>query len=102
MTKRAIAKKLSPPKADNNGKQTFTIKAPGAHSVLLVGDFTQWQQNPISMHNGIPGGWHAEVELAPGPHQYRFLVDGEWVDDPECTVRVPNPFGSQDCVCQVG
>ena len=102
MSKRARTTKLSPPKADNNGKRTFTIKAPSAHSVQLVGDFTQWQQSPISMHNGTPGGWHAEVELAPGPHQYRFLVDGEWVDDPECTVRVPNPFGSQDCVCKVG
>jgi hypothetical protein len=28
-------------------KQTFSINAPTALSVLLVGDFTRWQQNPI-------------------------------------------------------
>ena len=95
-------RKPSPPKADTHRQQTFTIKAPDAHSVLLVGDFTQWQQSPIAMHNGTPDGWHAEVELAPGSHHYRFLVDGQWVDDPDCAVRVPNPYGSHDCVCQVG
>ena len=100
--KKLMAKKTNTKNGAKGRMQTFSFQAPAAMSVQLVGDFTQWQQNPISMHNGIPGGWHAEVELAPGPHQYRFLVDGEWVDDPECTVRVPNPFGSQDCVCQVG
>jgi hypothetical protein len=23
-------------------------------------------------------------------------VDGEWRDDPECALRAPNPFGSED------
>jgi hypothetical protein len=29
-------------------------------------------------------------------------VDGQWCEDPECTVRVPNPFGGFDMVRQVG
>ena len=94
--------KASPPKAANHHTQTFNLKVLGAHSVSLVGDFTQWQEKPIAMHNGTADGWHAQVELPPGLHHYRFLVDGKWVDDPECAVRVPNPYGSQDCVCQVG
>jgi hypothetical protein len=28
-------------------------------------------------------------------------VDGEWRDDPNCTERVPNPFGSENCVLHV-
>jgi hypothetical protein len=40
------------------------------------------------------------VELEPGPHNYRFLVDGQWRDYPECTLQVPNPFGGQDSVRQ--
>jgi len=39
--------------------------------------------------------------LAPGEHYYHFLVDGEWRDDPECSVRMPNPFGSQNSVAVV-
>jgi len=85
-----------------NGKaQTFSFAAPDARSVQLVGDFTHWQQQPINLRKGADGIWRATVELAPGDHHYRFLVDGEWHDDPECALHVPNPFGSQDAVRQV-
>ena len=66
-------------------------------SVLLVGDFTHWQQSPIPMRK--KGGiWQTTVPLEPGAHHYRFLVDGEWRDDPECIVRLLNPFGSENSV----
>ncbi len=82
----------------SSAKQSFHFTAPDATSVLLVGDFTQWQQHPVSMRRDKHGLWTASVELPPGRHTYRFLVDGEWRDDPECTLRVPNPFGGQDMI----
>ena len=85
----------------NHNRQTFSLKAPGARRVMLLGDFTQWERSPIEMRRGSAGLWQTEVELARGPHQYRFLVDGQWQDDPECPQRVPNGLGSQNCVCQV-
>ena len=39
--------------------------------------------------------------LKPGTYRYRFLVDGEWRDDPECELRVANPFGTQDALLLV-
>jgi 1,4-alpha-glucan branching enzyme len=83
-------------------KQTFRISAPTAMSVLLVGDFTHWQKHGIPMQKGKDGIWVATVELSPGKHGYRFIVDGDWQDDPECTFRVSNPYGSQNMVRQVG
>ncbi len=82
-------------------EQTFSFNAPSATSVLLVGDFTHWQQQPISLRKDNRGVWRASVPLEPGTYHYRFLVDGEWRDDPECTLRVTNPFGSQNAVWQV-
>jgi hypothetical protein len=41
------------------------------------------------------------VQLSPGEHYYRFLVDGEWRDDPECPMRVPNPFGGENMMREV-
>lgn len=70
-------------------------------SVQLVGDFTHWQRSPISLRKDDQGMWRAKVALAPGTYHYRFLVDGEWRDDPECTIRVANPFGSQNAVREV-
>src|SRR5262245_34273007 len=82
-------------------KQTFRFTAPGAMSVLLAGDFTHWQEAAMPMHKGKDGAWSIQVPLTPGRHTYRFIVDGEWRDDPECTVRIPNPYGSADMVRQV-
>lgn len=87
--------------AAKTSPQTFSFTAPGAMSVQLVGDFTNWQERPISMQKGADGVWRATVELPPGTYHYRFLVDGEWRDDPECALRVPNPFGTQNAVRQV-
>ncbi len=86
---------------DTPRKQTFRFTEPTATSVILVGDFTHWQQRGIPMQRGRDGVWSTAVELTPGKHTYRFIVDGEWRDDPECAVRVPNPFGSEDMVRQV-
>jgi 1,4-alpha-glucan branching enzyme len=90
-------------KADAKSKkaQMFSFTAPTAMSVQLVGDFTHWKDQPINMKKGADGVWRTTVDLRPGTHHYRFLVDGDWRDDPECTVNVPNPYGSQDSVRQV-
>ena len=99
-----MAKKNNPrPPARNPSRQAqhFAFTAPGAMSVQLVGDFTQWQQNPINLHLDPDGVWRITVELRPGTYHYRFQVDGEWRDDPECSLYVPNPYGSQDAVRHV-
>jgi 5'-AMP-activated protein kinase regulatory beta subunit len=84
-----------------NGAQAFAFTAPGAVSVQLVGDFTHWLQNPIHLHKGARGIWRTQVDLAPGTYHYKFIVDGEWHDDPECVLRVANPFGGENMVCKV-
>ena len=71
-------------------------------SVMLVGDFTQWQTRPVHLARQEGGVWTVALELPPGIHHYRFLVDGEWRDDPECVVRVPNPYGGDNAVREVG
>ena len=81
--------------------QEFTYRAAGATSVALVGDFTNWQEKPIAMKPAGAGIWKVSVPLAPGTHHYKFMVDGEWRDDPECTLRVPNPFGTENAVRRV-
>lgn len=81
--------------------QEFRITAPTALTVQLVGDFTGWCESPVTLTKGGDGVWGVRISLSPGTHRYRFLVDGEWHDDPDCTVRVPNPFGTQDSVRRV-
>jgi 1,4-alpha-glucan branching enzyme len=83
-------------------KRTFSFKAPSARRVLLAGDFTRWLAHPIPLRMQSDGTWTATTTLAPGTYHYRFFVDGDWRDDPECKVRVQNPFGTQNDVIQIG
>jgi 1,4-alpha-glucan branching enzyme len=82
-------------------KVTFSYTAPQAQSVLLAGDFTGWQQAPLSLKRDKSGVWKKTVSLEPGRYEYRLLVDGEWLDDPQCSIRQPNQFGGENCVCVV-
>lgn len=102
MAKKTSTKETTGFKQGGNGRtQGFTFRDANASSVQLVGDFTHWQEQPINLRKESGGVWRASVELSPGTHHYRFLVDGEWRDDPECLTRVPNPFGSQNMARQV-
>jgi len=82
-------------------RQTFSLERPGAAKVQLVGDFSDWEKNPIDLKKQKNGLWKATVSLEPGKYQYRFVVDGCWQDDPTCPARVPNPFGEANCVREV-
>jgi hypothetical protein len=47
------------------------------------------------------GTWSCTVQLSPGTYEYRFIVDGQWVDDPLSPRYVHNPFGGTNCVLEV-
>ena len=82
-------------------KVTFSFSAPEAQSVSVLGDFTGWEQAPISLKKDKSGVWKKTVSLEPGSYQYRLMVDGQWRDDPGCANRHPNQFGGHNCVCIV-
>ena len=91
-----------PAKKTKNTKATFQIEAPDAKSVYLAGEFTGWEADPIKLKKARNGKWQTSVALPTGSHQYRFMVDGEWRDDPTATERIVNEFGTQNCVRAVG
>ncbi len=78
----------------------FTYNDPEAQSVLVTGTFCDWQDG-YALKKDRTGLWKTTVSLLPGHYEYRFIVDGEWRDDPQCTDRVPNAFGGENCVLYV-
>jgi 1,4-alpha-glucan branching enzyme len=85
----------------NRRRQPFVFIDPAAATVLLVGDFTHWEESPIQMERAKDGTFRALVDLTPGEHEYRFVVDGQWRDDPACPSRVANPYGTENSIRQV-
>jgi hypothetical protein len=52
-----------------------------ARAVHLVGDFNNWGMfgTPLAR---VPGGWECHLDLPPGRYVYKFIVDGNWTNDP--------------------
>ena len=80
---------------------TFIVDDPEAKKVVVTGDFTKWALDQILLARGEDGRWRGAVTLPPGEYQYRLRVDGLWRDHPDAPRRVPNPFGSENCVLTV-
>jgi hypothetical protein len=61
---------------------TLQLKGyPDARQVTVAGTFNYWSMraNPLSRKGDA---WVAQVELEPGRHAYKFVVDGQWMTDP--------------------
>jgi len=89
------------PRAPKLKSVSIAARIGEAREVLLTGDFNGWNGSPLPLAKRPDGVWTATLKLAPGEYQYRLLVDGQWRDHPEAARRVPNPFGSQNCVLTV-
>lgn len=77
----------------------FSLTAPAAVEVSVAGDFNDWESQ--AMVKGPDGVWRITVQLSSGTHVYRFLVDGEWMQDPNNPRRQANDMGGYDSVCNV-
>ena len=72
-----------------------------AQEVCIAGSFNDWHPSVTRMIRLRDGKWAKELALPPGRYEYRFVVDGQWVDDPAATELVPNPFGTANAVLEV-
>jgi 1,4-alpha-glucan branching enzyme len=89
------------PELPGKHRVEFTLDAPQAQRVQVTGTFCDWETNSYALKRGKTGIWSTTLSLPSGRHEYRFLVDGEWRDDPNCAERVPNSFGTENCVLHV-
>ena len=89
-------------KTGNGTGMLFTLERPEAQIVYLCGDFNEWSPRSLRMFRRTPSGpWERRVTLEPGRHQYKFIVDGEWIHDPAARENTPNPHGSLNSVIEV-
>jgi 1,4-alpha-glucan branching enzyme len=79
----------------------FATRVGEAAEVVLTGDFTEWKDEGIRLSRGSNGEWKTTLKLAPGEYQYRLRIDGQWRDHAQAEKRVPNPFGTENCVLTV-
>jgi hypothetical protein len=47
------------------------------------------------------GVWRKFVQLAPGSYQYKYVIDGEWREDPNNSLSVRDSLGGHSSVVVV-
>ena len=80
---------------------TFSFNAPTARSVFVVGNFNNWSLDNDNLLEKRDGVWSKKFKLTPGTYQYKFVVDGEWIEDPINPELASNPFGEFNSVIDV-
>jgi len=81
-----------------NRRVTFSLEATEAEEVILMGNFNHWSLKKHPMKRDENGMWNKTVALSPGKYEYKFLVDGQWREDPRNDHLCPNCFGTYNSI----
>jgi chromosome partitioning protein len=77
----------------------------GANDVRIAGDFNGWipdkDVRSVIQSEGQSRVWTKILRLPPGTYQYRYVVDGQWQQDPENPNSVDGPVGNRNSVLVV-
>ena len=81
---------------------TFQITATPQSEVYLAGTFNNWDPKRHKMKDTRDTGKYSIALVLPkGEHEYKFIINGNWVVDPECQNWVRNSLGTLNSVVKV-
>jgi len=72
-----------------------------AQDVFVAGDFNQWSTRELQMSK-VENGWALPVFLEEGNYSYKFLLDGQWLSDPNNPDQQPDQFGGTNSRLHIG
>jgi 1,4-alpha-glucan branching enzyme len=84
-------------------KVTFSLEAKEADSVAVIGDFNNWNPSEGALSKQKNGTFKAAFDLPKDTSfEYRYLVDGVFVNETEADAYRWNDFaGAENCVLEV-
>jgi len=95
---KAEAPKAALPKAN---RVSLELTKPEAKNVFVAGSFNEWKPQETPLMRVGDGRWAGDLVVKPGRHEYLFVVDGQWLPDPNAKESVQNPFGGRNSVLVV-
>ncbi|MGH0032234.1 MAG: AAA family ATPase [Myxococcota bacterium] len=110
----AVEVEATPPAAELERTQTrggdrrevvVHFSDPRAHDVRIAGDFNGWVPDKgvrsLIEAEGPRRVWTKILQLPPGTYEYRYVVDGEWREDPENPKVTTSSVGGRNSVLVV-
>ncbi|HNW39943.1 MAG TPA: glycogen-binding domain-containing protein, partial [Candidatus Omnitrophota bacterium] len=79
----------------------LSVKAPDAKEVFIAGEFNNWKLDENSRMVKNNGCWTKRLNLDNGKYRYRFVIDGNWSEDPSNPLTQLNTYGTLDSLLEV-
>jgi 1,4-alpha-glucan branching enzyme len=79
----------------------LSLMKPDAKKVCVAGSFNEWKPDRTPLKPAGNGRWIGDLTIDPGKYEYLFVVDGQWLPDPNAKESVQNPFGGRNSVLVV-
>ena len=85
----------------SNGNAYFKLRGyNNAKKVVVAGTFNKWNENLFIM-NKTKDGWELTLQMKPNEYEYRFIVDGKWIEDPDNNNKKRNEFNEYNSVLDI-
>ena len=91
----------APAESPKVGHVSLELVKPGAKYVCVAGSFNEWKPEKTPLVQIGNGRWVGDLAINPGKHEYLFVVDGQWLPDPNAKESVQNPFGGRNSILTV-
>ena len=78
-------------------KVTFSLEAKQANNVAVIGSFNEWNSEATPLKKLKNGTFKGTVDLeSSNSYEFRYLVDGTYVNDQEADGLIWNDFASAE------
>jgi hypothetical protein len=67
--------------------------------IFLAGNFNDWKPSDpkfLMKDDDGDGMWSITVKLPPGTYQYKYVADGQWIQDQAAPGSAPDGFGGRN------
>jgi len=89
------------PAPSDTGNALFALKGYTQNKkVVLAGTFNNWDEEALLMKRS-GDGWELRLQLLPGVYEYKFIVDGMWMEDPANPEKRRNQYDTFNSVLRV-
>lgn len=83
-------------------KVTFSVPAKEANKVVVAGDFNKWNTETNELKKLKNGTFKGTIDLAKDhSYEFKYVVDGEWINDEQADGYTWNEFANENCVVTV-
>lgn len=80
----------------------FSFYSETAKNVSVAGSFNNWSADSTLLNRGVDNIWRVTIETEPGYYYYKFVVDGNWIPDPNNPWKINDGGTSFNSIVKIG